>query len=102
MVNTTILLDTRKIKKDGTYPIIFRVYYQGKTSTRSTKIYVTEKQWDDKKKLIRNAHPQSMALNKRILKDFADLQSELILANFLFKVVPAVASARLFNATSLT
>lgn len=81
MVNTAILLDTRKIKKDGTYPIIFRIYYQGKTSTRSTKIYVEEKQWDDKKKLIKNLHPQSDALNKRLLKDFADLQSGLILSD---------------------
>jgi integrase/recombinase XerD len=70
MLNTKILLDTRRIMKDGTYPIIFIIYYHGKTSTRSTKIYVAERQCDDKKRLIRNVHPQSVSLNKWLLKDF--------------------------------
>ena len=40
-----------------------------------------ENQWDDKKKLIKSAYPHAESLNKRLLKDFADLQSELILAD---------------------
>ena len=78
---TTIILDTRRAKKDGTYPIVFRIYYQQKSFTRSTKICVIEKQWDDKKKQIKNANPNAVVLNRRILKDFADLQSELLLAD---------------------
>ena len=81
MVNITTLLDIRRAKKDGTYPIVFRIYYQQRSFTRSTKICITKKQWDDKKKQIKNIHPNYLILNRRILKDFADLQSELLLAS---------------------
>ncbi|TDO21326.1 Arm DNA-binding domain-containing protein [Pedobacter duraquae] len=55
MVNITINLDIRRVKKDGTYPIVFRIYHQQRSFTRSTKICVLEKHWDDSKKLIKSA-----------------------------------------------
>jgi len=51
----------------------------GKSITRSTKIYLNESQWDDQKKLIRNTNHDAKILNRRLQKDIADLQSELLL-----------------------
>lgn len=68
-------------KKDGTYPISFRIYHGSKATTRSTKIYVQECHWDDISKVIKNGHPKASLLNRRLAKDFADIQSALVLAN---------------------
>ncbi|CAM4307517.1 Site-specific recombinase XerD [Pedobacter westerhofensis] len=81
MVNIKIILDTRKAKKDNSYPVCFRIYHRGKSTIRSVKIYIKEDQWDDQKKVVLKNHPNSVTLNKRLLKEFADLQSELLLAD---------------------
>lgn len=80
MVTIKIFLDKRRITKDETYPLNFRIYHLGKSSTRSTKIYLKVNQWDDKKKVIKS-HPDAALLNRRFQKDFANLQSELLLAD---------------------
>ena len=81
MVTIKIFLDKRRITKDETYPLNFRIYHLGKSWTRSTKIYLKDSQWDEKKKVIRNNHPEAKLLNRKLLKDFADLQSDLLLAD---------------------
>jgi len=80
MVTIKIFLDKRRITKEETYPLNFRIYYGGKSATRSTKIYLKEDQWDSNKKVIRK-HIDAVLLNRRLQKDFADLQSELLLAD---------------------
>lgn len=47
MVTFTIILDKRRVRKDGTYPISFRIYQSAKAVTRPSKIYVQEHNWDD-------------------------------------------------------
>ncbi|TCC98046.1 site-specific integrase [Pedobacter psychroterrae] len=81
MVTITVVLDKRRVKNDGTYPLNFRIYHQGKASTRSTRITIAERYWDEKKKQIKNTHPTAGLLNTRLRKDLADLQSKLILAD---------------------
>jgi integrase/recombinase XerD len=81
MVTITVNLDKRKVKKDGTYPICFGIYYQGKSTTRSSKIYVSDKHWDDKKKKIKTSHSEAQALNRLLTKQLADLQSSLLFAD---------------------
>jgi len=76
-----VSLDKRKIKKDNTYPICLRIYYGGKSTTRSTKIDVSDNDWDDTKKVIKKSHPNSSILNKLLQKQLVDLQSELLLAD---------------------
>lgn len=81
MVTIKTNLDKRKIKKDGTYPICFSIYHQGKSTTRSSKIYVNEINWDNERKSIKSKHPNATALNRLLTKQLADLQSELLLAD---------------------
>lgn len=81
MVTIKLVLDTRKPNKDNLFPICFRVYFEGKATVRSAKIYVREDQWNGEKRLIRSNHPNASTLNKRLTKDFADLQSQLLLAD---------------------
>jgi len=81
MVTIKLLLDTRKSNKDNLFPICLRIYHDGKASIRSTKIYIREDQWNEEKKIIRSNHPHAPTLNRRLTKDLADLQSQLLFAN---------------------
>jgi len=77
MVIINTVLDKRKIKKDDTYPISFRIYHLGKTRMISSKISIEEKYWDEKKKLIKVSHSNGEALNRHITKQLADSQCRL-------------------------
>jgi len=77
MVNITVNLDKRKAKKDGTYPICFGIYHTGKSTTRSSKIYIKENQWNENSKSVRKSHPNSFELNKLLKSKLAELQSNL-------------------------
>lgn len=81
MVTIKVFLDKRKIKKDNTYPICLRIYHNGTSTTRSAKIDLLESQWDDVKKSVKKIHPSSIALNRLLTKQVADLQSNLLIAD---------------------
>ncbi|MBB2151714.1 site-specific integrase [Pedobacter gandavensis] len=81
MVTIKVFLDKRRITKEETYPLNFRIYHLNKSFTRSSKIYLKENQWDIQKKAIKSNHPNANTLNRLLLKSFADLQSELLLAD---------------------
>ena len=76
-----IILDKRRSKNDGSYPVSFQICFQRKTRTRSSKIYVSSEFWDDTKKEVKKSHPDAKLLNQKLKKMFADLQSELLLAD---------------------
>jgi hypothetical protein len=61
--------------------VYFQICFARKTRTRNSKIYVLSEDWDDGKKEIKKVHPESKLLNQKLKKQFADLQSELLLAN---------------------
>lgn len=67
MVVINTVLDKRKIKKDETYPISFRIYHLGKTRMISSKISINVKYWDEKKKLVKANHPNSEAFNLHLI-----------------------------------
>lgn len=51
--NVVISLDTRRAKKDGTYPIILRLGHNRETTAIPVGISIPQKDWDEKKRLIR-------------------------------------------------
>lgn len=73
--NIVVSLDTRRKKKDGTYPVILRLGHNEKTTSIPLGISVEEKDWDEKKRLIKKSYSgvNSVArLNNKIQKDKAD------------------------------
>jgi len=50
----TITLDTRKARKDGTYPILFRISHKGKTIPIASGYNVKESDWNEKNKIVKN------------------------------------------------
>ena len=81
MVTIKLVLDTRKPNKQQLFPICFRIYHDKKATIRSAKIYIREDQWNEEKRTIKTNHPSAAILNRRLAKDYADLQSELLLAD---------------------
>lgn len=77
-MNTYInsILDQRRIRNDGKFPIIFRLTHNRKTTSISTGFYVSENHWDKKRKEVKpnyNEVESVPLLNTIILKERARL-----------------------------
>jgi len=81
MATVKIILDKRTQKADGSFSINFQICHQRKTTTRSSKIYVYEHDWDEASKSIKKSNPLHKELNKKLKKEFADIQSQLLFAD---------------------
>lgn len=69
--NILLVLDNRRAKQDGTYPILLRIVHHRVSSQISTGIFVKEKDWDSKGRKIKPSYrgTESVArLNNQLLK----------------------------------
>lgn len=64
----TISLDTRRAKTDGSYPLIFRLSHQGKTTSIRTGHTLMTQDWDTAKRVVKRSYPKSKDLNNRLQK----------------------------------
>jgi integrase/recombinase XerD len=64
MATLKLALDTRRAKKDGTFPLVFRIGAAGKSAYIQTGIYIPENQFDTSKNLIKDDE----ALNLQLMK----------------------------------
>ncbi|MFN8345075.1 MAG: site-specific integrase [Spirosomataceae bacterium] len=79
--NVVVSLDTRRQKKDGTYPIIMRLGHNEKTTSIPVGISIDQKDWDDKKRLIKNSYKGTSSvarLNNQIQKTKADAMDVIL------------------------
>lgn len=71
-----LVLDQRRIRKDGKFPIIFRLTHNRKTTSISTGFCVTENHWDKERKAIKSNYKEVESvplLNTILLKERARL-----------------------------
>jgi len=74
--NLTLSLDTRRTRKDGTCPIIFRLSHHRKTISIATGLFVQPQYWNTKTREIRKSYGgvSSVArLNNLLTKKKTDL-----------------------------
>jgi integrase/recombinase XerD len=79
--NIVISLDTRRQKKDGTYPLIMRLGHHEKTTSVPLGISIDEKDWDEKQRLIRKTYTGVSSvtrLNNQIQKMKADAMDVIL------------------------
>lgn len=50
-----VSLDTRRVRKDGTYPIILRLTHKSKTTSIKTGIYLQENDWDAEARAVKKS-----------------------------------------------
>jgi integrase/recombinase XerD len=73
-------LDTRRQRQDGTYPIVFRLTHNTKTTAIGSGFWVHMKDWDVKKRLIRSSYKGTenpKRLNNLLVKRKASMMDML-------------------------
>lgn len=83
MINTNIVvsLDTRRKKKDQTYPVIMRLGHNERTTSIPLGISVQKKDWDTKNKLVKKSYvglTSVTRLNNIIQKKKADAMDAIL------------------------
>jgi integrase/recombinase XerD len=78
MVTYKILLDTRRAKSDGTYPVMVRIIYDRKNSTFNTGVFITENYWVGEKSMVNPKHPNATLLNGKITEQYLKVQKAVI------------------------
>ncbi len=74
MVQLKILLDTRRVKSDGTYPIVIRVTNVKEVRYIQYGISVPEDKWDATNRCVRKSYPNAAIINATISNKFLNLQ----------------------------
>lgn len=54
--NIVLSLDTRRSKKDGSFPLVMRLGHNRRTTSIPTGISLKEKDWDEKNRLVRKSY----------------------------------------------
>lgn len=66
MATVKVILETRNQRKDGTFPLKFRVTHNRKYRDIGLGIYLLKKQWYAESEIVLNLHPDYEALNTEI------------------------------------
>jgi len=96
-MNTSIIvsIDTRRSKKDGTFPIILRLTHNRKTTAIGVGIFVALNDWDEKKKKIKSTYrgvDSVNRLNNLIYKKQTDA----------FSIITKLEESKQINTLSIT
>jgi integrase len=66
MATIQVILDTRRIKKDKSFPVVIRVHHSQKYISNKTNIQVHPKDWDPIACKVSKSNPNHQKLNHRI------------------------------------
>jgi site-specific recombinase XerD len=77
MIKVKLVLDSRRIKKDGTYPVVIRLFHQRKSLALSTDVSIMPQYWDEQKCSVRKSYPQSVLANSRLSELELELKSKI-------------------------
>ena len=78
MATINLVLDKRRQKKDGTYPLILRIIQNRKSTYLTTGVFLRAEDWDETGREIRKTHPNHKLLNHSIKKKYTALEGRLI------------------------
>jgi len=78
MFKSTVVLDSRRVKKDGTYPISIRIYANSRVKYISLKLSVKNSEWDAQKGQIKPSHPSYKQLNHIIVIKHLEIKTCLL------------------------
>ncbi|MFK2819038.1 Arm DNA-binding domain-containing protein [Flavobacteriaceae sp. LMIT009] len=78
MATVKTTLDTRRLKADGTYNIIYKIRHQKKVHTINSGTSILEHHWDREHSRIFKEHPNSKLLNLKLLKDYFKIEKAIL------------------------
>lgn len=75
-----VVLDTRRQKQDGTFPLYLRLIHNRETRNIPLEYFCTNNDWNEKKKEVKNSYPNSTRVNFKIQKKLTEAK-KIILDN---------------------
>lgn len=78
MARLKLLLDTRRVKGDGTYNIIFRITHLRKVYTINSGIYLKNKFWNKQNSEVLKVHPNAKLINLKLNREYFLLQDAIL------------------------
>lgn len=78
MIQLKIILDTRRKKSDGTYPVMFRVTNVKKVNYLSSGISVLSDHWDETTLTVKRSQPNYKSLNLMLTKKYYEIQKAIL------------------------
>lgn len=78
MATLKLVLDTRSKKANGTYPLVFRLTHNTKSTSIPTQLSVGPTEWDKLKQRVRKTNPNSESINHELGKTRLKLQERLL------------------------
>lgn len=78
MVQLKVILDTRKIRADGTYSIYFRITEFKKVFYFHSGFTIQQQYWNDQEKKVLKSHIQARTINASISKKHFELHKAII------------------------
>lgn len=82
--NIVISLDTRRSKKDGSYPLVMRLGHNERTTSIPLNISLLEKDWNENERVVKNTYRGTNSVtwvNNRIQKSKADAMDIILKLN---------------------
>ena len=86
MANVKITLDTRRVKSDGTYNILYRITHQKKVYTINSGTAILEQNWDYEHSEIVKQHPNSKLINLKLLKGYFKIEKAILTMDDEFSI----------------
>ncbi|MDR6943031.1 Arm DNA-binding domain-containing protein [Mucilaginibacter pocheonensis] len=74
MITYKMVLDERRAKADGKYPIMFRITFNRNTSNYSAGIAIKKEHWNAQTSIINSSCPNYKDLNKSLSSKFLNVQ----------------------------
>lgn len=90
-----VSLDTRRSKKDGTYPLILRLTHDRKTTSIKTGIFLKKEDWDTEKLEVKKSYKGTSnvtRLNNEIQKKKSDALDSILKLSEGKKVAPSTVT----------
>lgn len=89
MATTKVLLDKRRARKNGTYPLVVRVFTGKKFKDINLKTPLLESYFDSKAQKVTNKHPNQKVINQKIRKTVLQVEETTLNLEMKDEVISA-------------
>src|SRR5688572_13386143 len=78
MATLKLILDQRRQRIDGTFPLVIRVTHQSKSRNIPLNIHLSKADWDEETLAVKKSRSNSKILNHCIKTKYVELEAELM------------------------
>ena len=87
MAIVTIKLDTRRVRRDGKYNIIYRIRHFKKVYTINSEIAILEEFWNYNSTTVNSKYPNAKLINIKLLKGFVNIEKAILILEDDFTII---------------